>query len=113
MLQDNNEGRIELHRKPIGVVGSITPWNWPLIIATWHIVPAIAVGNTVVNGLAILVLWSGGWPTRIRWRAWLLFAVAIILVAVVRIYGRRHWPSDTVGAAAIGCAYGVLAILVR
>jgi acyl-CoA reductase-like NAD-dependent aldehyde dehydrogenase len=30
-------------------VGSITPWNWPLIIATWHIIPAIAVGNTVVN----------------------------------------------------------------
>ena len=49
VLQDNNEGRIELHRKPIGVVGSITPWNWPLIIASWHIIPAIAVGNTVVN----------------------------------------------------------------
>ena len=44
VLQDNNEGRIELYRKPIGVVGSITPWNWPLIIATWHIIPAIAVG---------------------------------------------------------------------
>ena len=27
VLQDNNEGRIELHSKPIGVVGSITPWN--------------------------------------------------------------------------------------
>ena len=49
VLQDNNEGRIELYRKAIGVVGSITPWNWPLIIATWHIIPAIAVGNTVVN----------------------------------------------------------------
>jgi acyl-CoA reductase-like NAD-dependent aldehyde dehydrogenase len=49
VLQDNNEGRIELHRKPIGVVGSITPWNWPLIIASWHIIPAIAVGNTVVS----------------------------------------------------------------
>ncbi len=49
VLQDNNEGRIELYRKPIGVVGSITPWNWPLIIATWHIIPAVVVGNTVVN----------------------------------------------------------------
>lgn len=38
VLQDNNEGRIELHRKPIGVVGSITPWNWPLMIAIWHII---------------------------------------------------------------------------
>jgi len=49
VLQDNNEGRIELHRKPIGVVGSITPWNWPLMIAIWHIIPAIRAGNTVVN----------------------------------------------------------------
>ena len=48
VLQDNNEGRVELHRKPIGVVGSITPWNFPLSIAIWHIVPALRAGNTVV-----------------------------------------------------------------
>ncbi len=48
ILQDNNQGRIELHRRPIGVVGSITPWNWPLMIAIWHILPAIRTGNTVV-----------------------------------------------------------------
>jgi len=49
VLQDNNEGRIELHRRPIGVVGSITPWNWPVLIAIWHIFPALRAGNTVVN----------------------------------------------------------------
>ncbi|ULK99707.1 aldehyde dehydrogenase family protein [Bradyrhizobium sp. I71] len=48
VLQDGDEGRVELHRKPIGVVGSITPWNWPVMIACWHIVPAIRAGNTVV-----------------------------------------------------------------
>lgn len=48
VLQDNNEGRVELHRKPIGVVGSITPWNFPVMIAIWHILPAIRTGNTVV-----------------------------------------------------------------
>jgi acyl-CoA reductase-like NAD-dependent aldehyde dehydrogenase len=48
VLQDTEAGRIELHRKPIGVVGSITPWNWPLLIASWHIVPAVRTGNTVV-----------------------------------------------------------------
>ena len=48
VLQDGAEGRVELHRKPIGVVGSITPWNWPVMIACWHIVPAIRAGNTVV-----------------------------------------------------------------
>lgn len=48
ILQDNNEGRVELYRKPIGVVGSITPWNFPVLIAIWHIVPAVLSGNTVV-----------------------------------------------------------------
>lgn len=48
VLQDMPEGRVELHRKPIGVVGSITPWNWPVMIACWHIIPAIRAGNTVI-----------------------------------------------------------------
>jgi acyl-CoA reductase-like NAD-dependent aldehyde dehydrogenase len=48
VIQDGPEGRIELHRKPIGVVGSITPWNWPMLIGSWHIIPAIRTGNTVV-----------------------------------------------------------------
>jgi len=48
ILQDNNEGRIELHRKPLGVVGSITPWNFPIMIAIWHVMPALRTGNTVV-----------------------------------------------------------------
>ena len=49
VLQDNDEGRVKLHRKPIGVVGSITPWNFPVLIATWHIVPAVLSGNTIVS----------------------------------------------------------------
>ncbi|WP_299918707.1 aldehyde dehydrogenase family protein [uncultured Roseobacter sp.] len=48
VLQDNNEGKVEMYRKPLGVVGSITPWNWPVLIATWHVMPAIRTGNTVV-----------------------------------------------------------------
>ena len=48
VLQDDDSGRIELHRKPLGVVGSITPWNFPILIAVWHIVPAVRTGNTVV-----------------------------------------------------------------
>jgi acyl-CoA reductase-like NAD-dependent aldehyde dehydrogenase len=48
VLQDSPEGRVELHRKPIGVVLSITPWNWPVMIACWHVIPAIRAGNTVV-----------------------------------------------------------------
>ncbi len=37
-----------LKRMPLGVVAAITPWNWPLMIAIWQIIPAIKVGNTVV-----------------------------------------------------------------
>jgi acyl-CoA reductase-like NAD-dependent aldehyde dehydrogenase len=35
-------------REPLGVVGLITPWNFPLVIASWKIAPALAAGNTVV-----------------------------------------------------------------
>lgn len=48
VIQDNEWARIEVHRKPLGVVGSITPWNWPLMIAIWHVIPALRAGNTVV-----------------------------------------------------------------
>ena len=47
-IGDGLQGRVELIRKPIGVCGSITPWNWPLLIAVWHVIPAILAGNTVV-----------------------------------------------------------------
>jgi acyl-CoA reductase-like NAD-dependent aldehyde dehydrogenase len=48
IIQDDDASRIVLRRKPVGVVGSITPWNWPLMIATWHLMPAVRVGCTVV-----------------------------------------------------------------
>ena len=48
VLQDDEAGRVRLLRKPIGVAGSITPWNFPVMIAVWHILPALRVGNAVV-----------------------------------------------------------------
>jgi acyl-CoA reductase-like NAD-dependent aldehyde dehydrogenase len=48
VIQDNDAARIEVHRKPLGVVASISPWNWPLLIAIWHAIPALRAGNTVV-----------------------------------------------------------------
>jgi acyl-CoA reductase-like NAD-dependent aldehyde dehydrogenase len=35
-------------REPIGVVGIVTPWNYPLLLATWRIAPALATGNSVI-----------------------------------------------------------------
>ncbi|MGI5241884.1 aminobutyraldehyde dehydrogenase [Dactylosporangium sp. CA-139066] len=37
-----------LVRRPVGVVGSIAPWNFPLVMAIWKIAPAVAAGNAVV-----------------------------------------------------------------
>ena len=37
-----------IRREPVGVVGSIAPWNYPLMMAVWKIGPALAAGNTVV-----------------------------------------------------------------
>jgi acyl-CoA reductase-like NAD-dependent aldehyde dehydrogenase len=35
-------------REPLGVVGAIVPWNFPLLLASWKVAPALAAGNTVV-----------------------------------------------------------------
>jgi alpha-ketoglutaric semialdehyde dehydrogenase len=39
---------ITIRREPVGVVGIITPWNFPIAIPSWKIAPALAFGNTVV-----------------------------------------------------------------
>lgn len=39
---------VEITREPVGVVGLITPWNFPIAIPAWKIAPALAYGNTVV-----------------------------------------------------------------
>lgn len=60
-------------REPLGVVGAISPWNYPLLMATWKISPALAAGNTVVLKpaeqspmsclrLAELFVEAGGFP---------------------------------------------------
>ncbi|MCV0408365.1 MAG: aldehyde dehydrogenase family protein, partial [Rhizobiaceae bacterium] len=37
-----------IHREPVGVVGAIVPWNFPMMIGAWKIAPALAAGNSVV-----------------------------------------------------------------
>ena len=46
---------VEVTREPMGVVGIITPWNFPIAIPAWKIAPALAYGNTVVFKPADLV----------------------------------------------------------
>ena len=39
---------IEVRREPVGVIGIITPWNFPIAVAAWKVAPALAYGNSVV-----------------------------------------------------------------
>ncbi len=39
---------VELHHVPLGVVGGITPWNFPVLLALWKVAPALITGNTFV-----------------------------------------------------------------
>ncbi|CAN7523717.1 aldehyde dehydrogenase family protein [Rhizobium sp. LjRoot30] len=46
---------VEITREPLGVIGIITPWNFPIAIPAWKIAPALAYGNTIVFKPADLV----------------------------------------------------------
>ena len=48
VVLENDTERHEMHRKPLGVIGAIMPWNYPIILAISKIAPALLVGNTMV-----------------------------------------------------------------
>ncbi len=48
ILQDDDDKRIQVIRKPLGAVAAITPWNYPIILLIFKLAPALLAGNTVV-----------------------------------------------------------------
>ncbi|VWB19046.1 aldehyde dehydrogenase [Burkholderia lata] len=48
ILQDDNQQRAELHRRALGVVAAIVPWNFPFLMACYKLAPALIAGNTFV-----------------------------------------------------------------
>lgn len=48
VIQENDEWRVELHYRPLGVVGAITPWNVPVLMAAGKIAQSLYAGNTIV-----------------------------------------------------------------
>jgi acyl-CoA reductase-like NAD-dependent aldehyde dehydrogenase len=48
IVQDDENARISVVRRPLGPVAAITPWNFPLLLSFWKIAPALAAGNTLV-----------------------------------------------------------------
>lgn len=48
VIRDDEAMRIAVHRRPLGVVAGIAPWNYPVISAVWKIAPALLTGNCMV-----------------------------------------------------------------
>ena len=48
VLVDDGETYATLEYRPIGVVGAIGPWNWPMMITMWQIAPSLRMGNSIV-----------------------------------------------------------------
>ena len=76
-------------REPLGVVGLITPWNFPLVIASWKVAPALAAGNTVVLKPAELTPLSALELERIAVEAGLPEGVLNVVAGPGSVCGRR------------------------
>ena len=78
---------VEVTREPLGVVGLVTPWNFPLVIPAWKIAPALAFGNCVVFKPAELVPGCAWALTEIIARAGLPSGVFNLVMGEGRIVG--------------------------
>ncbi len=80
---------VDVLREPLGVVGVITPWNFPIAIPAWKIAPALAYGCTVVFKPAELVPASAWSMVEICARAGLPAGVLNLVVGPGRVVGER------------------------
>ena len=89
---------VEITREPIGVIGIITPWNFPIAIPTWKIAPALAYGNTVVIKPADLVPGSTWAIVDILVRAGLPKGVVNLVMGKGSVVGQTMLDSKDVNA---------------
>ncbi len=87
-------------REPIGVVGLITPWNFPLAIASWKLAPALAAGNTVVLKPAELTPLTALRFAEIALAAGVPAGVVNVVVGPGRTCGQRLVEHPDVGKIA-------------
>jgi betaine-aldehyde dehydrogenase len=76
-------------REPLGVVGLIVPWNFPLVIASWKLGPALAAGNTMVLKPAELTPLSALEFERIALEAGIPEGVVNVVAGPGRVVGKR------------------------
>ena len=76
-------------REPLGVVGLIVPWNFPLVIASWKVAPALAAGNTIVLKPAELTPLTAVELERIALEAGIPEGVLNVVVGPGSVCGKR------------------------
>jgi acyl-CoA reductase-like NAD-dependent aldehyde dehydrogenase len=76
-------------REPLGVVGLIVPWNFPLVIASWKVAPALAAGNTIVLKPAELTPLTALELERIALEAGIPEGVLNVIAGPGRVAGQR------------------------
>ncbi|MCB1446163.1 MAG: aldehyde dehydrogenase family protein [Rhizobiaceae bacterium] len=84
---------VEITREPLGVIGVITPWNFPIAIPAWKIAPALCYGNTVVFKPADLVPGSAWALVDILHRAGLPAGVLNLVMGKGSIVGQAMLES--------------------
>ena len=89
---------VEITREPVGVVGLITPWNFPIAIPAWKIAPALAYGNTVVFKPAELVPASAHALSEIIIRAGIPAGVFNLVMGKGSVVGEAMLQSPKVSA---------------
>ena len=89
---------VSVTREPVGVVGIITPWNFPIAIPAWKIAPALAYGNTVVFKPAELVPGSAWALVDILHRAGLPEGVLNLVMGKGSVVGQSMLDSPDVDA---------------
>jgi acyl-CoA reductase-like NAD-dependent aldehyde dehydrogenase len=90
--------QIEVSREPVGVIGLIAPWNFPLAIPAWKIAPALAFGNTVVFKPAELVPACGWQLAEVISRAGLPAGVFNLVLGPGRLVGQTMVDSPSIDA---------------
>ena len=89
---------VEITREPVGVVGIIAPWNFPLAIPAWKIAPALAYGNTVVFKPAEIVPGCAWALAEILSRAGLPAGVFNLVIGSGRVVGQALIQDPRVNA---------------
>ncbi|AVF04725.1 MULTISPECIES: aldehyde dehydrogenase family protein [Devosia] len=97
---------VEITREPIGVIGIITPWNFPIAIPAWKIAPALAYGNTVVVKPADLVPGSTWAIVDILVRAGLPKGVLNLVMGKGSVVGQTMLDSPDVSAVSFTGSVG-------